>query len=46
MTDEDFKKGLDDLTEMIAILRRIKDRSRRKWLKADIRFLLRELMKD
>lgn len=46
MTDEEFKKEAQDLVDMLNILRRIKDKGRRKWLKAEIRHQITILMKD
>jgi len=46
MTDEEFKKEVQDLVEMIESLRRIKDKARRPWLKAEIKEQLRRLIKD
>lgn len=46
MTDEEFKKEVQDLVDMLNILRRINDRGRKRWLKAEIRNQLRLLLKD
>ena len=43
---QDFEKDLADLVEMIRLLERIKDREERRWLKAEIRNQLRNLLKD
>lgn len=44
--DESFEKDLADLVDMIKLLERIKDRKERRWLKAEIRNQLRNLLKD
>lgn len=44
MSDENFKKEVEDMVEMIYILRRIKDRDQRKWLKREIRAQLTKLI--
>lgn len=46
MTDEEFKKEVQDLVDMLNILRRITDRGRKRWLKAEIRNQLRLLLTD
>lgn len=46
MTDEEFEKEVEDLTELLRNLRRIKDKGRKRWLKAEIRIFLRKLMND
>lgn len=46
MTDDEFKKEMQDLVMMLENLRRIKDKGRRKWIKAEIRVLLTKLMND
>ena len=46
MTDEEFKREVQDLIEMLNHLRLIKDKGRRRWLKAEIRVQLRALIKD
>lgn len=46
MSDEDYKKEVQDLVAMLNNLRLIKDRGRKRWLKAEIRNQLRVLMKD
>lgn len=46
MSDEEFKMEVNDLVEMLNNLRKIRDKGRRKWLKAEIRVQLRALMKD
>lgn len=46
MTDEEYQKEVKDLVDMLNCLRRIMDKGRRKWLKAEIRIQLRILMKD
>lgn len=43
---QDFEKDLADLVEMIRLLERIKDQGERRWLKAEIRNQLRNLLKD
>lgn len=45
MTDDEFKKGVEELKEMLESLRLIRDRDRRKWLKTEIRYQLNQLMK-
>lgn len=37
MTDEEFKKEVQDLVEMLNSLRLIKDKGQTKWLKREIR---------
>jgi hypothetical protein len=37
MTDEEFKKEVEDLIEMLKNFRRIKDKGLKKWMKAVIR---------
>lgn len=46
MTDEEFKKEVEDLVEMLNNLRRIRDRGLKKWLKAEARRQLQLLLKD
>lgn len=46
MTDEEFEKEIEDLSEMLKNLRLIKDKGRRKWLKREIRALVIRLTKD
>lgn len=46
MTDKEFEDEVRDLGEMLRNLRRIRDRSRKKWLKAEIRRQLQLLLKD
>ncbi len=46
MTEEDFISGLDDLIGMLKSFRQIKDRGRKRWLRTEIRNLLRLLMKE
>lgn len=46
MQDEDFEKGVKELTDMLHSLQRIKDRGRRRWLKVEIRVLFNRLLKD
>ena len=46
MTDEEFKKEVDDLVEMLNTLRLIKDKGRTKWLKREIRYQLIKLTQD
>lgn len=45
MTDEEFKREVDDLVEMLNNLRLIKDRGRRKWLVFEIRRQIQKLTK-
>lgn len=46
MTDEEFEKEVKDLSEMLRILRLIKDKGHRKWLKREIRDSVIKLTKD
>lgn len=46
MTDDEFKKEVQEFVMMLENLRRIKDKGRRKWLKAELRVLLTRLMND
>lgn len=46
MSEEEFKKEVQDLVAMLNNLRLIKDKGRRRWLKAEIIIQLRALMKD
>ena len=46
MSDEEYEKEVKDLVEMLNNLRLIKDKSRRKWLKAEIRYQIYLLTKD
>lgn len=46
MTDEEFEKEIEDLTAMIRDLRLIKDKGRKRWLKAEIRVLLNTILRD
>lgn len=46
MTDEEFEKEVKDLSEMLRILRLIKDKGHRKWLKREIRNSVIKLTKD
>lgn len=46
MTDKEFEREVKSLVEMLNNLRLIKDKGRRRWLKAEIRYQLTELMKD
>lgn len=46
MTDEEFRKEVQDLVEMLNSLHLIKDKGRKRWLKAEIRVQLTKLMKD
>ena len=46
MTDEEFEKEVKDLTEMLRILRLIRDKGHRKWLRREIRSLVVKLTKD
>lgn len=46
MTDEEFKKEVDDLVDMLNILHRIKDKGNRRWLKVEIREQLRRLLNE
>lgn len=45
MTDEEFKKEVQDLVEMLNILHLIKDKGRTKWLKREIRAQLITILK-
>ena len=46
MSDEEYENEVKDLVEMLNNLRLIKDKSRRKWLKAGIRYRIYLLTKD
>lgn len=46
MTDEDFKKEVQDLVDMLNTLRLIKDKGRKGWLKREIRRQLQIILKD
>lgn len=44
MTDDEFKREVADLVELLNSLRLIKDKGRKRWLKAEIRNRLRLLL--
>ncbi len=46
MTDEEFKKEVLDLVEMLYSLHLIKDKGRGKWLKREIRAQLIKILKE
>lgn len=46
MTDEEFEKEAAELLGMLKSLQLIRDKSRRRWLKAEIRNQLNQLIKD
>lgn len=46
MTDEEFEREVSDLVEMLKNLRLIKDKGRKRWLKAEIRYQIVRLTKD
>lgn len=46
MTNEEFEREVQDLVDMLNSLRLIKDKGRRKWLKAEIRAQLTKVMKE
>lgn len=46
MTDEEFKKELEELNSMLESLRRIRDREQRRKFKAEIRIQLNRVMRD
>lgn len=46
MEDEEFRKELKELTEMLETLRLIKDREQRKRIKAEITVQLLRVMKN
>ncbi|MDE6235334.1 MAG: hypothetical protein K2M56_06255 [Muribaculaceae bacterium] len=46
MTDEEFKKEVEDLVDMLNSLRRIKDKGRTKWLKREIREQFIKILKE
>lgn len=46
MTDEEFEKEVEDLSDMLRTLHHIRDKGRRKWLKREIRALVIKLTKD
>lgn len=46
MTDDEFEREVQGLVEMLSHLRLIKDKGRKRWLKAEIRAQLSVLLKD
>lgn len=46
MSDEEFKREVQGLVELLSSLRLIRDKGRRRWLKVEIRNQLRLLLKD
>jgi hypothetical protein len=46
MTDEEFKREVQNLVEMLNNLRLIKDKGLKRWLKVEIRNQLNQLMND
>jgi hypothetical protein len=46
MTDEEFKREVQNLVEMLNNLRLIKDKGLRRWLKIEIRNQLNQLLND
>ncbi len=44
MTDEEFKREVQDLVDMLNNLRQIKDKGRTKWLKREIRAQMIKLL--
>jgi hypothetical protein len=46
MTDEEFKREVQNLVEMLNNLRLIKDKGLRRWLKVEIRNQLNQLLND
>lgn len=46
MTDDEFKKEVEDLVEMLNHLRLIKDQGRTKWLKREIRAQMINLLQQ
>lgn len=44
MTDEEFESEVQDLTDMLRNLRRIKDKGLKKWLKKEIRAQLIKIL--
>lgn len=45
MTDEEFEREVSDLVEMLKSLRLIKDKGRKRWLKAE-RYHIVKLTRD
>ena len=46
MTDEELKKEVQDLVEMLNSLHLIKDKGRARWLKREIRAHLIKILKE
>jgi hypothetical protein len=46
MTDEEFKREVQNLVDMLNNLRLIKDKGLRRWLKVEIRNQLNQLLND
>lgn len=46
MSDEEFKREVKDLVDMLNNFRHIKDKGRKKWLKAEIRYQVYLLTRD
>ncbi len=46
MSDEEFKREVKDLVDMLDNFRQIKDKGRKKWLKAEIRYQIYLLTRD
>lgn len=46
MEEDQFEKEVDDLVAMLNTLRLIKDKGRKRFLKAAIRLQMRKLLKD
>lgn len=46
MTDEEFEKEVEELTAMLRLLRDIRDKSRTKWLKDELRLQFLKLLKN
>lgn len=46
MSDEEFKKEVNDLVELLNSLHLIRDKGLRKWLKIEIKEQIRRLLKD
>lgn len=46
MTDDEFEREVQSLVEMLNHFHLIKDKGLKRWLKAEIRAQLRDLLKD
>lgn len=46
MTDEEFKKEVSDLMELLESHHRIRDKSLTKWIKREIRYKINSLLNE